>query len=116
MKISVEVKRKYLFFGKHTVEVHADCSTASEANSIELSVLQLLGQIRAFDWEQAELEGEGVESEEGEEEVPAFGFSGLVENKTETKEELCDGPDLEGGDDGYDPEDEMYEDEDEDDE
>ena len=101
MRTLLITKKK--IFGGYRVMFDVDCTFKSEAESIELSIFQLMGQIKSFDFEQAAIdEANGVESDDDccEEGINHIGFL----------------QDLEGYDDGHDPEDDYYEDDEEDDE
>ena len=74
MKTLIKVKKKP-FSKKHTVNIHVDCSNKCEAESIELSVFQMLGQIKAYDFE----EGAKPETVEAEEPVERkIGFDDVI--------------------------------------
>ena len=86
MKTLVEVKKK-LFSKKHTVYIHVDCGCKVMAESIELSILQMLGQIKAYDFE----EGECPEAESEEEDGPRkIGFDDYVVGEDDGREPFDD--------------------------
>lgn len=90
-KINIQVKKKFL--RKHWVlTCHVDSYNKDEVDSIELSLLALLANVKAFDFD--------AEEEEECEEVDkkqSFGFSGLVDSV--------------GYNDGHEPFEDEYEDE-----
>ncbi len=91
-KLNIEIKKRFLS-KRHFFEMTVDCNCKAEAESIELSILQMLGQIKAFDFSEVPV-GEGEESEEESEDKIGFQV------------------DLIGDDDGEGPfDDEEYEDE-----
>jgi len=97
-KVNIEIKKRFLS-KKHVIKMHLDCACKAEAESIELAILQMLGQIKAFDFTD-----NGVQPTDGEEE--------------ETEEHECDDKigfqvDLIGDDDGREPFDDEEEFEDE---
>lgn len=101
MKTFMNVKRK--LFGGYKVYFEIDCSCKCEAESIELSIMQMLGHIKAYDFDNPHTEEDG--EEENEEQEPKFGFANFMSEEGVVESHI------EGYDDGLDPEEDYYEDE-----
>jgi len=90
--ISIKVKRKGLFSKKYLFNLSMECSCKAEAESIEVSLLQMLGQLKAFDFENGDASDEEDLVEEKETKI---GFDNYIV----------------GDDDGCEPFEEEYEEE-----
>ena len=76
MKILIDLKKRFLS-RKYQVNINIDCSCKAEAESIEVSFVKMLGQIRSYDFENDEdfEEHAGVEEEPTERKI---GFDDYV--------------------------------------
>lgn len=80
MNISIDLKKK-LFSQEYDVNIHVGCTNKLEAESIEVSFIQMLSQIRSCDFTTAEEVGDSCQSNkkaEEEDETQPIGFINYV--------------------------------------